>query len=535
MSENTVPEEHPEVLPTEVLPDAVESTLDEATPEPSQTEQGAEPQSEVEVASEPEPEAAPEPEPEAAPEPEPEVASEPEPATTPTPAPAAPRPAGVIPSPAALASRMAARPTPPVTAAPPAPAHSESARFGRVDEAGHVYVTVGEEEREVGSYPGASPEDALQYFARKYDELAATAALLRTRVDIPDVHAKEVADSLALFKEQVAEAKVVGDLAALDTSLAEIEEAVATKRAEEATARAAAKEAAAAAREAIVAEAEKIAATPLSSMQWKTSGERMRELLEEWKTAQRSGARLDKPVETALWERFSHARNGFDKARRSWFADLEQTRDSAKRAKERLVAEAEALSGSKDWAATARAFKGLMDQWRQAGRAARKDDDSLWERFRAAQDAFFSAKDEVVAAENEEYKANLTVKEALLVEAEALLPVTDLDRAKSALRTIQDKWDRAGKVPLADMDRIEKAIRRVESAVRDADEARWKSSNPEVTARATSMITQLEAGIAKVDAQIAAAEAAGESAKVARLREERASKEQFLAQVRSLG
>ena len=103
-----------------------------------------------------------------------------------------PTPRPTIPSPAALA-RLHPRPV----AAPAAVAHSESARFGRVDDEGHVFVTVGDEEREVGSYPGATPDEALQYFARKYDELAASADLLEARLANPDVSAKEVADGLS--------------------------------------------------------------------------------------------------------------------------------------------------------------------------------------------------------------------------------------------------------------------------------------------------------------------------------------------------
>ena len=63
-----------------------------------------------------------------------------------------------------------------------------------------------------------------------------------------------------------------------------------------------------------------------------------------------------------------------------------------------IVVEAEALSTSKDWGPTAGAFKRLMQDWKRAGRASRADDDALWKRFKAAQDAFFNAKDEVVAA-----------------------------------------------------------------------------------------------------------------------------------------
>jgi len=469
---------------------------------------------------------------------EPAAAADPEPATSlPTPAtpvpaaPAAPAPAApkpAVPSPAALASRMAARPTPPVT--PVVHEHSDSARFGRVDEEGHVFVTVGEEEREVGSYPGATPDEALQYFARKYDEIAASAELLEQRLANPDVSAKEVGDGLSTLKEHLAEAHVVGDLAALDARVAAIETGLVTKRETEQAARAEARAAAAAEREAIVAEAEAISGQDPEQTQWKQSGERMRTLLDQWKQHQRSGAKLDKPTENALWQRFSHARNHFDKGRRSYFAQLDSSRAEARGAKEALVKEAEALATSKDWGPTARAFKNLMDQWRQAGRASRAEDDALWERFKAAQDAFFNAKDEVAAAEDEEFRANLAVKEELLKEAEQILPVTDLDQAKAQLRVIQDKWDAAGKVPRADIDRTEKAIRRIETAVREQEEQKWKSSNPEVAARANSLVTQLRSSIASLEADLAKATASGNDRKVKDLTAKLESQQAWLAQ-----
>jgi hypothetical protein len=439
-----------------------------------------------------------------------------------------PRPPS-IPSPAALAGRVHARPA----AAPAAPAHSESARFGRVAEDGTVFVTVGDEEREVGSYPDATPDEALQYFARKYDELAASAELLEARLGNPDVGAKEVEGGLATLKEHIAQAGVVGDLAALDATVERIEAGLASKRTVETEQRQAARAQAATEREAIVVEAERIAAQPPGSTQWKRSSEQMRALLDQWKQHQRSAAKLDKPTEAALWQRFSHARNAFDKARRAWFAELETTRSDAKATKEELVAEAEALSESTDWGPTARAYKQLMDRWRSAGRASRADDDALWERFRAAQDAFFTRKDAVAAEEDERFRGNLAVKEELLVEAEALLPVTDLDAAKTSLRSIQERWDAAGKVPRGDLERVEKRMRRVESAVRDAEDARWKRTNPEAAARAQSLLDQLEGSVAAIEAEVAEAEAAGKEAKAASARERLAAQQEWLAQARA--
>jgi uncharacterized protein DUF349 len=447
-----------------------------------------------------------------------------------TPKPSVPKPApkpGPAPSPAALravAHPPAAAPTP-----PPGPA---AETFGRVDDSGTVYVRTAEGEHEVGSYPGATPEEALHYFARKFDELWASADLLQQRLNTTDITARDAQEGLAKLREHIAEANVVGDLEALATKVTEIEQSVEARKEAEAAERTKAREAARAQREALVVEAEAIAAQPENKIQWKASGARMRALLEEWKQHQRSGARLDRETETALWQRFSHARNSFDKARRVHFAQLESSQSEAKAAKEALVAEAEELSTSTDWGATAGAFKRLMDRWRKAGRASRADDDALWERFKAAQDAFFAAKDQMAAAEDEEFRGNLAVKEQLLQEAQSILPVTDIDAAKASLRTIQEKWDAAGKVPRADVDRMEKGLRRIESAVREADDKRWSQTNPEVAARAQSMVDQLEASVASLREDLAKAEASGNEKKVADARAKLEAQEQWLAQAR---
>ncbi len=490
----------------------------------------------TDTAVEPEPEAAPEPEavpePEAAPEPqaapEPEVtpeaatAVEPVPAPRPAPGPHVPKPpATPVPSPAVLAGRLHG------TAAPKPSEH------GRVDESGTVFVRTADGEREVGSYPGASHAEALAYFTRKYDELLASADLLLQRVTHTDLPVREGAEGLAKLREQATDAHVVGDLAALEARLTQITAAVEAKKVIEGAERSAAREVGKAKREGLVLEAETIAGQPETKIQWKTSSTRMRALLDEWKALQRTGPKLDRESETALWQRFSAARNSFDKARRVHFATLEDTQSEAKSAKEKLAKEAEALATSKDWAPTATAFKRLMDRWREAGRASRTDDDALWARFKTAQDSFFKAKDELVAAENEEFKTNLVIKEKLLAEAEALLPVTDVEAAKTTLRVIQDKWEHAGKVPRADVERVEKGIRRVEQEVRDHDEKRWASSNPEAAARAQSLVDQLESAVDGLRKDLEKAEASGNAKKVADARAALDTREQWLAQARA--
>jgi Domain of Unknown Function (DUF349) len=402
-----------------------------------------------------------------------------------------------------------------------------------VDASGTVFVRTDDGERAVGSYPGASHAEALGYFTRKYDELLASADLLLQRVTHTDLPAREGSEGLTKLREQVSDARVVGDLAALDARITQISAAVEAKKATEGVERSAAREAGKAKREALVLEVETIAGQPEAKIQWKTSGTRMRALLDEWKTLQRVGPKLDKESETALWQRFSAARNSFDKARRVYFAQLEDTQSEARSAKEKLVKEAEVLATSKDWSATATAFKRLMDRWREAGRTSRADDDALWARFKTAQDSFFNAKDELVAAQNEEFKANLVVKQALLAEAESILPVTDIEAAKATLRIIQEKWEGAGKVPRADMERVEKGIRRVEEAVRDSDEKRWARSNPEAAARAQSLVDQLESVVEGLRADLVKAQASGDPTRVADAQSTLATREQWLAQARA--
>jgi len=435
---------------------------------------------------------------------------------------AVPTPATIhVPSPASLAGRLHGNATP------------KPSQYGRVDESGTVFVRTAEGEREVGSYPGATHAEALGYFTRKYDELLASADLLLQRVTHTDLPAREGSEGLAKLREQTADARVVGDLVALDARVAEIAAAVEAKKATERVERSVAREAGKAKREELVREAETIAGQPEAKIQWKTSGTRMRALLDEWKSLQRNGPKLDREAETALWQRFSAARNSFDKARRVYFAQLEDTQSEARSMKEQLVKEAEALAASKDWSATATAFKRLMDRWREAGRTSRADDDALWARFKTAQDSFFNAKDEIVAAENEEFKANLVVKEALLAEAESLLPVTDIEAAKAKLRVIQEKWERAGKVPRPDVERLEKPMRRIEQTVRENDEKRWASVNPEAAARAQSLVDQLETAVAGLRKDLEKAEASGNTKKVADARSALQARERWLAQARA--
>jgi capsule polysaccharide export protein KpsE/RkpR len=174
-----------------------------------------------------------------------------------------------------------------------------------------------------------------------------------------------------------------------------------------------------------------------------------------------------------------------------------------------------------------------MQQWKLAGPAPRDIDDALWKRFRGAQDAFFAARDAENAALDEEFAANATVKEALLVEAEALLPrinseQKDLDAAKKTFRDIAERWEAAGKVPRDRIKDLEGRLRKVETALRGVEDEQWKKSDPEKSARADGMVAQLEKAIADLQADLDKARAAGNDKKVRDLEDNIAGRTQFL-------
>jgi len=400
---------------------------------------------------------------------------------------------------------------------------------GRVAEDGTVYVRDASGERVVGQFPDVSEDEALSLYIRRYLDLKAQVELFGTR--LAQLTIKDIDNTLRTLTEALAEPAAVGDLDALRTRLGELKEHAKDRRREINTEREKARAAALAERTTIVERAEAIAATDPARMQWRAQGEQLRSLLEEWKQAQKAGPRLDRPSEDALWKRFAAARSAFDRQRRQYFAELDKAHAQAKEIKERLIARAEAMSGSTEWGPTTIAYRDLMAEWKAAGRASRKDDDALWARFRAAQDVFFEARNAQNAQIDAEYGENLKVKEALLAEAEALLPIKDLRAAKAKLRDIQDRWEEAGKVPRGDLQRVEGRMRAVEQAVRDADQHEWRRKNPRVRARAEGAAAQLEEAIAALEKDLATAQDSGDEKKIQRAQEALDARRAWLEQV----
>ena len=405
----------------------------------------------------------------------------------------------------------------------------DPAQFGRVAEDGIVYVITPDGEKAVGSYPGKSAEEALAYFVRKFEALASEVALLAARVRSGAMVPSDANSAANRLRQQVKELNGVGDLAALAASVELIvpliedhRGAYEAKKSEENALKAARREQVLAEKEKIVVEAESLS----MSESWKTTGDRLKVLLDEWKTA----PRLDKKSDGDLWKRFSASRNKFDKRRRTHFAALDALQGVVAEAKNELVEEAEKLATSTDWVATARRFKALMDLWKASGRGKKGDDAKLWNRFKGAQDQFFAAKNADLAKRDELMTSNLAKREAMITEIEALVPVTNIDEAKKNFRELSRQWERIGMTQRDKRAAFDARFAAIESQLKSAEEDRWRKTDPAAKARAMDVVRKLSEAVANYDLQATKAEAAGNAKKATEARESATARRVWLAE-----
>jgi Domain of Unknown Function (DUF349) len=395
-----------------------------------------------------------------------------------------------------------------------------TSEWGRVADDGTVYVKTPDGERPVGQYPEGTPEEAMAFYAKRYDELAGSVHLLEQRVNAEVVAPDEATESVKNLRAQVVEAHAVGDLTSLVGRLDALGPVISQQRQIRRAERAQKQAAAKSDKERLVTEAERLA----EGTDWRNGANRLRQLLDQWKAL----PRIDKASDDALWHRFSSARTTYTRRRKAHFAEQNEKREAARVVKQRLVTEAESLARSRDWGPTAGAYRDLMRRWKAAGPAPRDVEEDLWTRFRAAQDTFFGARDEAMAAQDSEYAANAEAKQKLLAEAEALVPVTDVEAAKRAIRDLAERWDAIGKVPRDKIRTLEDRMRAVEQAIRGVEDEKWRRTDPEKSARADDMVAKLQEAIGKVEADLERARAAGDEKRVAELEDNLASRRAFL-------
>lgn len=379
----------------------------------------------------------------------------------------------------------------------------QTKEFGRVDDSNTVFVNDNGTERQVGQYPNVSAEEALAYFAKKFEDIEAQVRILEQRVAAGITDSKSLKAGHDALSKELKEPNVVGNIQALRDRAARLAvgiEAAAEKaiaeRGEQITKALAEKEEIASKAEALIKN--------LGGVNWKKSAAEMTELFESWQKLQKEGPKIPKAQTDPIWKRFSQARAKFEAGRRSYFAELDSKFKEAKKVKTTLAEAAEGLVSKGSEAAAE--YRRLQDQWKAAGKAG-KVEDALWSRFRAAGDAIFAAKKEQESELKATQAENLKAKMELLLKAEAI-NVSDLAKAKTELSQIQSQWVKVGHIPKDDIRKVEDRMKKVEKSITDAQADEWRRSDPAAKARSNSLVEQLETAISALEAELAKAPAA---------------------------
>jgi hypothetical protein len=383
--------------------------------------------------------------------------------------------------------------------------------FGHADSDGNVFIIDAGVERKVGQMPGKTADEALAFFMRKFDDLATQVRILEQRV-ASGADVESVEKSHTKISAELVGANVVGDLAALQARVAALVPAFEGLREAKKAANAIASAEALAKREELVVKAEALANSDHAKTIWKTASVEFAALFDAWQAAQKGGARVSKTEADALWKRFSNARTKFEAAKRAFFAQADAANKEAKSKKIALVEAAEKLAvSSEDKSAE---YRKLLDAWKASGRSNSKADDTLWLRFKAAGDTVYQAKAAKNAEMAQDFAAAKIAKLALLEEAKKIDPAKNLGDAKRALADIQKRWEKAGKVAREDIRTLEDGLKAVEKKVREFESEQWRKSDPATKARNNSVLEQLEASIAKLEAELVAAKESKDARKI---------------------
>ena len=382
---------------------------------------------------------------------------------------------------------------------------------GRVDENNNVYVFDNGAERKVGQYPGVSMEEALAYFERKFAELEGNVRILEQRV-------KGKADAISISKAaqklsaDLAEPAAVGNIAELRERVANITPSIEQLKKEKSEASEKAIAETLTTRREIAAQAQALAEKDPKKTQWKAASAQMNELFEKWQQSQKAAPKISRKDSEPIWKSFSQARTKFESNKRAFFSALSAESKNVRTKKTALVAQAEALVAK--GADSASDYRKLLDEWKLAGRSQGAQDDQLWDRFKAAGDSIYAVRKEVIAKESVQFKANYEAKLLILAEAEKLDPGNNLAEAKKQLLLIQNRYEKAGKVPKDKIRETDDRMRAIEKRIKDAEQENWRKSDPAAIERTSGVLTQLEESIAKLEKELIAAELAGNSSKI---------------------
>jgi len=327
---------------------------------------------------------------------------------------------------------------------------TEARRYGYVEDGGvWLRPTLGQPARRIGQVKDTD-DDALRYFAQRYEAFRAKVDELLNRLETADNQGSYLMKILHL-QEQSKQHDGLGDYETLHRRLREAEDQLKVSVARN-------REKNLATKISLIQQAEELS----NSIEWISASEEVKELRQAWlKTGP-----VDKELTEELESRFHGAVQLFFDRRKAFQTDRKAlARRTVDRYRE-LVNQAETLKNSDQFEATSRQLKQLQTAWRDVnGNLPKKQAAELWTKFRAANNHFFERlkhhieSQRVVAATEgrssvpSSAEESLVRKRELANRAEALLSVPS-NQAVNQAKALQAEWKQSGAVRGPESDRL---------------------------------------------------------------------------------
>ncbi|MCR4570719.1 MAG: DUF349 domain-containing protein [Bacteroidales bacterium] len=186
----------------------------------------------------------------------------------------------------------------------------------------------------------------------------------------------------------------------------------------------------------------------------------LQKLHEQWKEF----GPVAKEFRESIWARFQAATSVINKRYQAHFEELKGKQKENLAAKEALCEKVEAIAAkeiasSDEWNACAKEIEAIQADWRKIGFATKKDNQKIYDRFRAACDAFYGRKREYYSQFRTEMDANVEKKMDLIHQAEALKDSTDWKKTTEKFIELQKQWKEIGAVPRKKSEQLWKQFR----------------------------------------------------------------------------
>lgn len=159
-----------------------------------------------------------------------------------------------------------------------------------------------------------------------------------------------------------------------------------------------------------------------------------------------------KDLRESIWTRFKAASTVINKKHQQHFEQLRAKEEENLSLKTALCEKVEAINQqvrklATEWENASKEVIELQNEWKKIGFAPQKMNVKIFERFRIANDKFFSSKAEYFKELKSEYAANAEKKRALIEKARTLAESTEWRKAGDQLVNLQKEWKQIGVVP----------------------------------------------------------------------------------------